>query len=142
MRFFAHTESDVRAMLDMIGARGLDDLIAHVPANLRAGAAIVNEFNHGFTSNGGSNSVTMFDLRTSKSLMVIRYTGIKPDAIEYDPDSRRVFVVNGAATGDVTVIAPDTGAIVGTVALKGGKLTWGQEGRARNKWSGPTSSAR
>jgi glycine dehydrogenase subunit 1 len=40
MRFFAHTESDVRAMLDMIGARGLDDLIAHVPANLRAGAAI------------------------------------------------------------------------------------------------------
>src|SRR5712692_1971222 len=40
MRFFAHTESDVRAMLDAIGARGLDDLIAHVPANLRAGAAI------------------------------------------------------------------------------------------------------
>ena len=40
MRFFAHTESDVRAMLDAIGAHGLDDLIAHVPANLRAGAAI------------------------------------------------------------------------------------------------------
>jgi glycine dehydrogenase subunit 1 len=40
MRFFAHTESDVRAMLDTIGARGLDDLIAHVPANLRASATI------------------------------------------------------------------------------------------------------
>jgi glycine dehydrogenase subunit 1 len=40
MRFFAHTEADVRAMLDTIGARGLDDLIAHVPANLRARAAI------------------------------------------------------------------------------------------------------
>jgi glycine dehydrogenase subunit 1 len=40
MRFFAHTENDVRAMLDAIGARGLDDLIAHVPANLRASAAI------------------------------------------------------------------------------------------------------
>ncbi|MGH7913158.1 MAG: aminomethyl-transferring glycine dehydrogenase subunit GcvPA [Candidatus Binataceae bacterium] len=40
MRFFAHTESDIRAMLDTIGARGLDDLIAHVPANLRASATI------------------------------------------------------------------------------------------------------
>ena len=40
MRFFAHTESDVRAMLDTIGARTIDDLIAHVPANLRASATI------------------------------------------------------------------------------------------------------
>ncbi len=40
MRFFAHTEADVRAMLDTVGAQGLDDLIAHVPAPLRASAAI------------------------------------------------------------------------------------------------------
>src|SRR5271163_4727103 len=40
MRFFAHTESDIRAMLDTIGAPSLDDLIAHVPASLRASATI------------------------------------------------------------------------------------------------------
>src|SRR5260370_34451263 len=40
MRFFAHTETDVRAMLDTIGAHGLDDLIAHVPAGLRESATI------------------------------------------------------------------------------------------------------
>ena len=40
MRFFAHTEADVRAMLDTVGAQGLDDLIGHVPATLRASAAI------------------------------------------------------------------------------------------------------
>src|SRR6201987_6427933 len=40
MRFFAHTEGHVRAMLDTIGARRLDDLIAHVPAGLRASATI------------------------------------------------------------------------------------------------------
>jgi glycine dehydrogenase subunit 1 len=40
MRFFAHTERDIRAMLDTIGVRGVEDLIAHVPANLRASAAI------------------------------------------------------------------------------------------------------
>jgi glycine dehydrogenase subunit 1 len=40
MRFFAHTEADVSTMLETIGVNALDDLIAHVPANLRASAAI------------------------------------------------------------------------------------------------------
>jgi glycine dehydrogenase subunit 1 len=35
-----HTEGDVASMLETIGAKHLDDLIAHVPANLRASAAI------------------------------------------------------------------------------------------------------
>ena len=40
MRFMPHTEGDVAAMLETIGAKHLDDLIAHVPANLREGATI------------------------------------------------------------------------------------------------------
>ena len=40
MRFFAHTESDVRVMLDTIGVRTIDSLIGHVPANLRASATL------------------------------------------------------------------------------------------------------
>src|SRR5579884_3105939 len=40
MRFFAHTEDDVRAMLDTIGARSLEELIEHVPAAMRRSAAI------------------------------------------------------------------------------------------------------
>jgi glycine dehydrogenase subunit 1 len=35
-----HTETDIAAMLATIGAKHLDDLIAHVPANLRATATI------------------------------------------------------------------------------------------------------
>ncbi|MGC2277987.1 MAG: hypothetical protein WA571_18380, partial [Candidatus Binatus sp.] len=35
-----HTDGDVAAMLETIGAKHLDDLIAHVPANLRASAKI------------------------------------------------------------------------------------------------------
>ena len=35
-----HTESDIAAMLKTVGAKHLDDLIAHVPANLRASATI------------------------------------------------------------------------------------------------------
>jgi len=86
------------------------------------GIAFAPEFGHGFTSNGVARSVTMFDLATLKTLAVIKYTGVKPDSIVYDPETRRVFVVNGGDTGDVSVIAADSGAIVATIPLGGGKL--------------------
>src|SRR5579871_701093 len=40
MRFMPHTDTEVRAMLDAIGVARIEDLIAHVPANLRATASI------------------------------------------------------------------------------------------------------
>jgi glycine dehydrogenase subunit 1 len=40
MRFIPHTEDDVAAMLETIGVAHIDDLIAHVPANLRNSATI------------------------------------------------------------------------------------------------------
>ncbi len=40
MRFFAHTEAEVLAMLDAIGVRELDALIEHVPTGLRSSATI------------------------------------------------------------------------------------------------------
>src|SRR5437773_808576 len=40
MRFTPHTDDDVRAMLAMIGAGSLDDLVAHVPAQLRQRATL------------------------------------------------------------------------------------------------------
>jgi DNA-binding beta-propeller fold protein YncE len=86
------------------------------------GIAFAPEFHHGFTTNGTARSVTMFDLDTLKTLSVSKETGVKPDSIAYDPESHHVFVVNGGSTGDVSVIAPDTGAIVATVPLGGGKL--------------------
>lgn len=103
----ADTGRNVGAILDTPGVHGI---------------AFAHEFGHGFTTNGLARSVTMFDLGTLKTLAVIRYMGVKPDAVEYDPESHRVFVVNGGETGDLSVIAPDSGAIVATVALSGGKL--------------------
>ncbi len=40
MRFIPHTEADVAAMLEVLGVSSIDELIAHVPADLRASAAI------------------------------------------------------------------------------------------------------
>ncbi len=90
------------------------------PAPGAHGIALVPELGVGFTTNAGPREVAMFDLNTLKVLKSIRYTGVKPDAIEYDPHTRRVYVANGDS-GDVTVIDPAAGSIVATVQL-GGKL--------------------
>src|SRR5205807_9437502 len=72
------------------------------------------------------------DRDTLKVRKVIRYTGVKPDAIQYDPETRRLFVVNGGATGDVTVIDPVSDVIVDTLDLGGSKLEQiGFDGRGR-----------
>ncbi|MGH8013664.1 MAG: aminomethyl-transferring glycine dehydrogenase subunit GcvPA [Candidatus Binataceae bacterium] len=40
MRFIPHTDADIATMLGVTGAGSLDELIAHIPANLRSSAAI------------------------------------------------------------------------------------------------------
>jgi hypothetical protein len=59
------------------------------------GIATAIEFNRGFTSNGQANSVTVFDLTTLKTINEIKISGQNPDAILYDPASKRVFTFNG-----------------------------------------------
>ena len=83
------------------------------------GIAIASESGHGFVSAGRTNNVTMFDLKTLKTLSVIP-AGTNPDAIIYDPATKRVFAMNGRS-GDITAIDAADGKVVGTVAI-GGKL--------------------
>jgi DNA-binding beta-propeller fold protein YncE len=83
------------------------------------GIAVAPEFNRGFVSNGRSNNVTMFELKSLKVLGLIP-AGSNPDAIIYDPASKRVFAMNGRS-GDITAIQAADGKVVGTVAV-GGKL--------------------
>ena len=47
------------------------------------GIAVAPELNRGFISNGKSNTVTIFDLKTLKTLGQLK-TGTNPDAILYD----------------------------------------------------------
>jgi DNA-binding beta-propeller fold protein YncE len=86
------------------------------------GIEIVDRLHVAFATNGTDRTVTMFDPATLKVVNVIKYTGVKPDSLRYDPSSGLLFVVNGGATGDLSVIDPATGAIIGTVDLAGGKL--------------------
>jgi DNA-binding beta-propeller fold protein YncE len=82
------------------------------------GIALAPELGKGFTSNGGDQSVTVFDLKTIKPITVVKVTGENPDSIIYDPQSKRVFTFNGRSS-NATAIDATTNKVVGTVMLNG-----------------------
>lgn len=81
------------------------------------GIAIVADLEKGFTSNGRDNMVTVFDLKTLKVEATVA-VGKNPDAIIYDPSSKRIFTFNGASH-DTTAIDAKTNSVAGTIALGG-----------------------
>ena len=82
------------------------------------GIALAPEVRRGFTSNGADSSVTVFDLQTLAPLARIHLDGRNPDAILYEPATRRVFAMN-AGSGTATAIDAASGTLLGTVALGG-----------------------
>jgi hypothetical protein len=93
-------------------------VVGDIPNTPRVhGIAIAPEFGKGFTSNGGDGTVTIFDLKTLKPLGQVK-VGKNPDAIIYDPASKRIFCFN-ANSSDTTAIDAKTGTIAGTLALGG-----------------------
>jgi YVTN family beta-propeller protein len=86
------------------------------------GTAFVYEFGKGFVSEGVSNSVTIFDLKTLKTIGKVSVTGEKPDAITYDPYSKRIVTSNNKS-GDATVIDAVTNKVIGTIKLDGAPET-------------------
>jgi DNA-binding beta-propeller fold protein YncE len=93
-------------------------IVGDIPNTPRVhGIAIAPEFGKGFTSNGGDASVTIFDLKTLKTLGQVK-VGQNPDAIIYDPASKRIFTFNGGSK-DTTAIDAKSGTVAGTLALGG-----------------------
>lgn len=82
------------------------------------GVAVVPDLGRGYTSNGRANSVTVFDLRTLATLKTVTGVGQNPDAIIFEPVTRRILTMNGR-TGDVSLIDVATDSVVGAVAIGG-----------------------
>lgn len=82
------------------------------------GIALAPEFGRGFISNGQSNGVTIFDLKTLEKIGEDVATGKNPDAIIYDPASKRVFTFNGRSSNS-TALDAKTGTVAGTIPLDG-----------------------
>ena len=83
------------------------------------GIALAQDLGKGFTSNGGENTVTVFDLKTLKETAKIKLDGAQnPDAIVYDAASKRVFTFNGRSHNS-SVIDGATNTVAATMALDG-----------------------
>jgi len=82
------------------------------------GAGIATKAGHGFTTNGGDQTVTMFDLKT---LEVVKQIKVGPglDGIMYDePDDKIILTNHSRPIGTLTAIDPKTGDIIATVELE------------------------
>jgi DNA-binding beta-propeller fold protein YncE len=95
-------------------------VIAEIPdTNGVHGIALAQDLGKGFTSNGRDNTVTTFDLKTLKETAKVKTEGGEgPDAILYDPASKRVFTFNGRSQ-NASVIDAEKGTLIGNIPLDG-----------------------
>ena len=88
------------------------------PVTRAHGVAISSETNHGFATSGIDDQIIMFDLKTLAHLKQFKSSGSNPDAIEFDPQTKRIYVGNHGG-GGITVIDPASGDIVATIPIEG-----------------------
>ena len=93
------------------------------------GIALVPDLGQGYASNGRENTVTVFDLKDLHEIARIK-VGDGPDAIVYDPSSKRVFTFNGRGK-DATAIDVATGKVAGTIPLGGKPEFSASDGKGR-----------
>jgi DNA-binding beta-propeller fold protein YncE len=83
------------------------------------GIALVARSNHGFTTNGGDSTVTVFDLKTLAPIKKVKVPTGGLDGIMYDETDDRVILTNHSRPiGTAVALDPNTGDIIGTAELE------------------------
>ena len=100
------------------GATG--KVLGDIPDTPRThGIALVPGARHGFITNGGDSTVTMFDLASLAVIKKIRVATGGLDGIMYDDFSGHIILTNHSRpVGTVVALDPASGDIVGTVELE------------------------
>src|SRR5713101_1701830 len=100
------------------GATG--KVIGDIPDTPRThGIALAPKSGHGFITNGGDSTVTMFDLKTLVVIKKIPVATGGMDGIMYDDFSDRIILTNHSRPiGTLVALDPTSGAITGTVQLE------------------------
>lgn len=94
-------------------------IVGDIPHTLGVhGIALAMDLGRGFVSNGRASTVTVFDLKTLKTISTVKSGGINPDAIYYDARSKRVFAFNGRSANAVAINAAD-GQVAGMIPVGG-----------------------
>jgi DNA-binding beta-propeller fold protein YncE len=81
------------------------------------GAGLATKYGHGFTTNSGDQTVTMFDLKTLAPIKQIK-VGPGLDGIMFDEADDKIILTNHSRPGTLTAIDPKSGDIVATVELE------------------------
>src|SRR4029079_15926190 len=105
-------------------------VIGDIPDTPRMhGVGLAPKYNHGFTTNGGDSTVTMFDLKTLAVIKKIKIPTGGLDAILYDDYSDHIILTNHSRPiGTAVALDAKSGDIVGTAQLEDN----GPEGAARD----------
>ena len=82
------------------------------------GIALAPASSHGFTTNRGDSTVTMFDLKTLAAVKKIKIPAGGMDGIMYDDFTNRVILTNHSKPGTATALDPSTGEITGQAELE------------------------
>ena len=95
-------------------------VIGDIPDTPRThGIALVARWNHGFTTNAGDSTVTMFDLQTLAVIKKIPIASGGLDGIMYDEADDRIILTNHSRPiGTASAIDPNTGDITGVAELE------------------------
>jgi WD40 repeat protein len=95
-------------------------VIGDIPDTPRMhGVGLAPKYNHGFTTNGGDSTVTMFDLKTLAVIKKIKIPTGGLDGIMYDDYSDRIILTNHSRPiGTAVALDANTGDIVGTAELE------------------------
>ena len=93
------------------------------------GIALAPELGRGFISNGRENTVSIFDIKTLAVSGKVK-VGENPDAILYDPATKRIFTFNGRSH-DATAIDAAQGTVLGTIKLDGKPEFAASDGKGR-----------
>ncbi len=91
------------------------------------GVAIASEFGRGYITAGKADAVIPFDLKTLKAFPEIK-VGKKPDAIIYEPLTKRLYVMNGESDS-ISVLNAADGSVAGTIDLGGGPEYGASDGK-------------
>jgi DNA-binding beta-propeller fold protein YncE len=85
------------------------------------GIALAQKSKHGFTTNGGDSTSTMFDLSTGAVIKKIKAGKDGLDGIMYDDATDKILTINHSRPGGTAVVIDaKSGDVVSTIDLTGG----------------------
>jgi len=93
------------------------------------GIALASDLGLGMTGDGEDKTSTVFDLKTLKVKYRVKFD-LPIDTVTYDPATRLAFAFSGDE-GVAVAFAPDTGRIVGRMALDGAVESAAIDGKGR-----------